>query len=83
MSSLAPSLCDRRVRIALVGCGRISHNHINAQLHTTRAELVAICDLSKIALCRLFSAFERPRKSFPMKRPLQIALVAIRSSCRD
>ena len=35
----------RRFRIALVGCGRISRNHIKAiALHHDRSELVAICD---------------------------------------
>ena len=35
----------RRIRIALVGCGRISRNHIKAiALHHERAELVALCD---------------------------------------
>ena len=41
---IAP-ITDRRIRIALVGCGRISRNHINAiAAHHERAELVAICD---------------------------------------
>ena len=41
---IAP-ITDRRIRIALVGCGRISANHIRAiALHQERAELVAICD---------------------------------------
>ncbi|MCP9830068.1 Gfo/Idh/MocA family oxidoreductase [Synechococcus sp. HJ21-Hayes] len=41
---IAP-ITDRRIRIALVGCGRISRNHIKAiALHHDRAELVAICD---------------------------------------
>jgi UDP-N-acetyl-2-amino-2-deoxyglucuronate dehydrogenase len=41
---IAP-ITDRRIRIALVGCGRISRNHINAiAAHSTQAELVAICD---------------------------------------
>lgn len=36
---------DRRIRIALVGCGRISANHIKSiALEGARAELVAICD---------------------------------------
>lgn len=36
---------DHRIRIALVGCGRISRNHIQAiALHHERAELVALCD---------------------------------------
>ena len=36
---------DRRIRIALVGCGRISRNHIKAiAIHHERSELVALCD---------------------------------------
>jgi UDP-N-acetyl-2-amino-2-deoxyglucuronate dehydrogenase len=38
-------IVDRPVRFALVGCGRISANHIDAlQQHAGRAELVAVCD---------------------------------------
>jgi len=41
---IAP-ITDRRIRIALVGCGRISRNHINAiSAHHELAELVALCD---------------------------------------
>jgi UDP-N-acetyl-2-amino-2-deoxyglucuronate dehydrogenase len=41
---IAP-ITDRRIRIALVGCGRISRNHIKAiATHHDRAELVALCD---------------------------------------
>ena len=41
---IAP-ITDRRINIALVGCGRISRNHIKAiAAHHERAELVAICD---------------------------------------
>ncbi len=40
-----PAITGRRIRIALVGCGRISRNHIKAiALHHERAELVAMCD---------------------------------------
>ena len=36
---------DRKIRFALVGCGRISRNHIAAlERHRERAELVAVCD---------------------------------------
>ena len=36
---------ERTIRIALVGCGRISRNHIKAiALHHDRSELVALCD---------------------------------------
>src|SRR5688500_12424907 len=41
----------RRVRFALVGCGRISRNHIEAlQKHHETAELVAVCDTDPVAL---------------------------------
>jgi UDP-N-acetyl-2-amino-2-deoxyglucuronate dehydrogenase len=37
---------DRKVRFALVGCGRISKNHIDAlRVHQDRAELVDVCDV--------------------------------------
>jgi len=40
-----PPITGRRIRIALVGCGRISRNHIKAiATHHERAELVALCD---------------------------------------
>lgn len=36
---------DRRIRFALVGCGRISDRHFGAiKEHADRAELVAVCD---------------------------------------
>ncbi len=38
-------IVDRPIRFALVGCGRISANHVEALLqHAGRAELVALCD---------------------------------------
>jgi len=37
---------DRRIRFALVGCGRIAANHFAAiEKHADRAELVAVCDV--------------------------------------
>jgi UDP-N-acetyl-2-amino-2-deoxyglucuronate dehydrogenase len=43
---LAPvPIVDRPIRFALVGCGRIAANHIEAlRQHAGRAELVAVCD---------------------------------------
>jgi UDP-N-acetyl-2-amino-2-deoxyglucuronate dehydrogenase len=41
-----PSITDRKIRFALVGCGRISANHIEAiKRHADRAELVSVCDV--------------------------------------
>lgn len=43
-------ITDRRIRFALVGCGRISANHIAAiQRHADRVELVAVCDVDRAA----------------------------------
>ena len=40
-----PDVAARRLRLALVGCGRISKNHFDAlSHHTERAEWVAVCD---------------------------------------
>ena len=40
-----PHIADRKIRFALVGCGRISTNHIEAiACHSAHAELTAVCD---------------------------------------
>ncbi len=42
---------DRSVRFALVGCGRIAQNHMDAvQQHAQRAHVVAVCDTDPQAL---------------------------------
>ena len=44
-------IVDRRIRFALVGCGRISKNHLAALAeHSERAEIVALCDNNPAAL---------------------------------
>jgi UDP-N-acetyl-2-amino-2-deoxyglucuronate dehydrogenase len=48
-----PFVTDRRIRFALVGCGRISANHFDAiEKHAERAELVGICDVDPAALAK-------------------------------
>ena len=51
-SVLAPvPIVDRPIRFALVGCGRIAGNHVEAlRQHAARAELVAVCDNRPAAL---------------------------------
>jgi UDP-N-acetyl-2-amino-2-deoxyglucuronate dehydrogenase len=42
---------DRPIRFALVGCGRISKNHIGAlKKHAANAQVVAVCDIDPVAL---------------------------------
>jgi UDP-N-acetyl-2-amino-2-deoxyglucuronate dehydrogenase len=48
-----PFVTDRRIRFALVGCGRISENHFSAiEKHAERAELIGVCDIDPAALER-------------------------------
>ena len=52
MSYRAPyRISDRKVRFAVVGCGRISDRHFDAiKQHADRAELVGVCDRDPAAL---------------------------------
>lgn len=44
-------ITDRKIRFALVGCGRIAQNHFAAiEKHADRCELVEVCDVSTGAL---------------------------------
>jgi UDP-N-acetyl-2-amino-2-deoxyglucuronate dehydrogenase len=50
MTTNAP-IAGRSIRFALIGCGRISRNHLAAlREHGDRAELVAVCDVEPGAL---------------------------------
>ena len=45
------ALSGRKIRFALVGCGRISANHFSAlKQHSDHCELVAVCDIDAKAL---------------------------------
>jgi UDP-N-acetyl-2-amino-2-deoxyglucuronate dehydrogenase len=55
------SITGRRIRFALVGCGRISKNHFEAlKKHAKDAELVAVCDVDPAALAAAKSATDAP-----------------------
>ena len=42
---------DRKIRFALVGCGRIAKNHFDAmKQHAERCEIVGVCDVDPVAL---------------------------------
>jgi UDP-N-acetyl-2-amino-2-deoxyglucuronate dehydrogenase len=48
-----PPIRDRKIRFALVGCGRIAQNHFEALAkHKERASLVAVCDVDPEALAQ-------------------------------
>jgi UDP-N-acetyl-2-amino-2-deoxyglucuronate dehydrogenase len=53
MRQFTPAVVDRKMRFALVGCGRIAQNHFAALAqHADRCELVAVCDVDPAALAR-------------------------------
>ena len=46
-------ITDRKLRFALVGCGRIAANHIDAlRQHGENAEIVALCDTDPAAMVK-------------------------------
>jgi UDP-N-acetyl-2-amino-2-deoxyglucuronate dehydrogenase len=50
-------IADRRLRFALVGCGRIAQSHVQALAkHAGNAELVAVCDTQPAALAAAVAA---------------------------
>jgi UDP-N-acetyl-2-amino-2-deoxyglucuronate dehydrogenase len=57
----APVPAGRRVRFALVGCGRIAANHMAAmQAHAADCELVGVCDTDAGALAKAAAATGAP-----------------------
>ena len=54
-------ITDRKLRFALVGCGRIARSHIEAlQRHAEHAEMVAVCDTDPAALRAAQQATQAP-----------------------
>lgn len=46
-----PSITNRKIKIAVVGCGRISKNHFGSiEQHKDDFELVAVCDIDQAVL---------------------------------
>jgi len=59
-------ITDHRIRIALVGCGRISRNHIKAiAFHHERTELVALCDTLPERLTQAQQLVAEAAKEYP------------------
>jgi UDP-N-acetyl-2-amino-2-deoxyglucuronate dehydrogenase len=55
------SIQGRRIRIAIVGCGRIAANHFAAvEAHKERLQLVAVCDTDERALAAAQAKYHVP-----------------------
>ena len=64
MRRFASPIVDRKIRFALVGCGRIANNHFAAiRTHSERAELVAVTDVDRASLDRAVG--ETGAKAYP------------------
>lgn len=51
MRNYSSPITDRKIRFAIVGCGRIAKNHFGAiKKHAESAELVDVCDVDSQAL---------------------------------
>lgn len=54
-------IVGRKIRAALIGCGRISANHFSAiEKHAENIELVAVCEIDKDALAEASSRYGVP-----------------------
>ncbi len=56
-----PSIVGRKIRIAVVGCGRISRNHFGSiEAHSDHLELVAVCDIDPAVLAEHADKYKVP-----------------------
>lgn len=74
------AITDRKIRLAIVGCGRISKNHFGSiEKHSEDIELAAICDTSMQVLEEHTERFNVPAYQFmeEMLKTEQIDLVVL------
>jgi len=75
-----PVISNRKIRLAIVGCGRISKNHFGSiEKHAEEIELAAICDTNPQVLAEHAERFNSPayRSMEEMLQNEQIDLVAL------
>ena len=58
---MLPVIRDRKIRLAVIGCGRISKNHFGAiAAHADTIELAAVCDDDSLVLARTAEEHQVP-----------------------
>jgi len=75
-----PVIKDRKIRIAIVGCGRISKNHFGSlEKHADDIELIAVCDTNAETLSDHAEQYKVPgyRNLEEMLKGEQLDLVAL------
>jgi UDP-N-acetyl-2-amino-2-deoxyglucuronate dehydrogenase len=56
-----PVITDRKIRIAIVGCGRISANHFGSiERHAEHLELAAVCDIDSTVVAEHAQRYQVP-----------------------
>ena len=74
------SISGRKIRVAIVGCGRISKNHFGSiEMHGEEMELVAICDIAPSILSEHADRYKVPayRAVEDMLESEQVDIVAL------
>jgi UDP-N-acetyl-2-amino-2-deoxyglucuronate dehydrogenase len=75
-----PPITDRKIRIAIVGCGRIAKNHFGAiEKHREHFELAAVCDVDADQLASHVETYKVPgyRDMEDMLQAEQLDLVVL------
>ena len=75
-----PTITGRKIKIAVVGCGRISRNHFGSiEKLSDELELVAICDIDQLVLAEHAEKYKVPayRDMEEMLQKEQIDLVSL------
>jgi UDP-N-acetyl-2-amino-2-deoxyglucuronate dehydrogenase len=75
-----PAITGRKIRIAIVGCGRISKNHFGSiEQHKNEFELAALCDIDPVILAAHADKYKVPayRDLQEMLAKEQLDLVAL------
>ena len=74
------AITGRKIKMAVVGCGRISRNHFGSiEKHNDELELVAICDIDQLVLAEHAEKYKVPayRDMEEMLQKEQIDLVSL------
>ncbi|MDD5177480.1 MAG: Gfo/Idh/MocA family oxidoreductase [Sterolibacterium sp.] len=75
-----PPIVNRRIRLGIVGCGRISKNHFGAiEKHAENIELAAVCDIDSKTLAEHKERYKVPgyRQLEEMLKTEKLDLVAL------
>lgn len=81
-----PSITGRKIKIAIVGCGRISKNHFGSiEQYSDEVELVAVCDIEPVVLAEHAEKYKvsayRDMEEMLEKEQLDLVVLCTPSGC--